>query len=300
MDEKLNNNKKIFCSNHTSNIYDFFCYDDQLYLCDKCFKDHKKHNIEIKTDINDTNSIYKIIKKTNYNILLEQYKNFKQKLIEIKNKLESEIDKIQNFIDKFSNSEYENYHNNLKNKTIFEIDYNNFVFFTEIYNNYENIFSLGNNLNKLYNQMKLIKYKNLHWINKEVNIIESSPCHEGFDPDILLEKKNGDYYLSEGVKNNYIIFDLNKKYYLKDIKISVHDYECSLKNFSISYLDENKKWVLVKKYLKNHYNKNEVYQNFEINVECQKIKLDLIDNWGKGGGNYILVKRIWFNVGELE
>jgi hypothetical protein len=293
-------NKKIFCSNHTSNPYEFFCYDDKLYLCDKCFKTHKKHNIEIKSDINETNSLFIIIKKTVYSVLLEQYKSFKEKLIEIRKNLEIEINNIQNFIDKFSNSEYENYHNDLKNKNIFEIDYTNFLFFTQIFNNCEKINDLGNQLNKLSNQMKLIKYKNLKWINKEVNIIESSPCHEGFDPDILLEKKNGEYYLSEGIKNNYIIFDLLKKYYLKDIKISVHDYECSLKNFVVSYLDENKKWVIVKKFLKNAYNKNEIYQNFEINVECQKIKLDLIDNWGKGGGNYILIKRIWFNVGELE
>ena len=82
-------NKKIFCSNHTSNPYEFFCYDDKLYLCDKCFKTHKKHNIEIKSDINETNSLFTIIKKTVYSVLLEQYKSFKEKLIEIRKNLEN-------------------------------------------------------------------------------------------------------------------------------------------------------------------------------------------------------------------
>ena len=55
----------------------------------------------------------------------------------------------------------------------------------------------------------------------------------------------------KGIKNNYIIFDLTKKYYLKEIKISVHYKEYSLKNFEVSYLDKNKKWVAIKKIIKN-------------------------------------------------
>ena len=56
-----------------------------------------------------------------------------------------------------------------------------FYYFTIIFNNCKKIYDLGNQLNKLSNQMKLIKYKNLRWINKEVNI--------GFDPEFLFRKK---------------------------------------------------------------------------------------------------------------
>ena len=56
--------------------------------------------------------------------------------------------------------------------------------------------------------MKLIKYKNLRRINKEVNIIEIHNFYEGFDSEILLQKKKGNYYLTKRYKNNYIIFDL--------------------------------------------------------------------------------------------
>jgi hypothetical protein len=104
--------------------------------------------------------IFNITKKTVYSDLLEKYKSFKEKLIEIKLNLKIEIYNIQNFKDKFLNIEYENYNNNLKNKNLFKIHYTNFLFFTEIFNNCEKIFVLGNQLNKLSNQMKLIKYKN--------------------------------------------------------------------------------------------------------------------------------------------
>jgi len=40
------------------------------------------------------------------------------------------------------------------------------------------------------------------------------------------------------------------------------------------------------------------FKKFEIQKECKGIKLYLIDNWGKGGGNYILIKNIDFNVSD--
>ena len=30
------------------------------------------------------------------------------------------------------------------------------------------------------------------------------------------------------------------------------------------------------------------------------VRLDLVDNWGPGGGKFILVKRLYFNVGDLK
>ena len=51
-------------------------------------------------------------------------------------------------------------------------------------------------------------------------------------------------------------------------------------------------------FIRQKYSENKGFQEFDINDECKGIKLYLIDNWGAGGGNYILIKRIDFNVSD--
>lgn len=35
------------CSIHQNVPFEFFCFDDRTFLCGKCFKEHKKHKMEI-------------------------------------------------------------------------------------------------------------------------------------------------------------------------------------------------------------------------------------------------------------
>jgi len=39
------------CDNHKEVNIAFYCFDDNSFLCSKCFKEHKKHNIEIVDDL---------------------------------------------------------------------------------------------------------------------------------------------------------------------------------------------------------------------------------------------------------
>ena len=48
----------------------------------------------------------------------------------------------------------------------------------------------------------------------------------------------------------------------------------------------------------NNYIENE-FQEFMINAEGRILKMNLIDNWGPGGGNFILVKRMIFEVADI-
>ena len=50
------------CDNHKEINIAFYCFDDNAYLCSKCFKEHKKHNIEIIDDLLE-NSSFKITSK---------------------------------------------------------------------------------------------------------------------------------------------------------------------------------------------------------------------------------------------
>ena len=160
---------------------------------------------------------------------------------------------------------------------------------------------IKNRLNKLENNTKDLTFKknNFRWINNEVNIVNNSKVHGNYYPDILLGKNNSQpYYLSDGNRNHFIEFSFITNYFLKAIRISVADYDCSLKNFKVEITSPLGTIENIGTFTRSKYIDNNGFQEFEINKGCKGIKLYLIDNWGEGGGNYILIKRIDFNVSE--
>ena len=115
----------------------------------------------------------------------------------------------------------------------------------------------------------------------------------------MLGKNNSQpYYLSYGNRNHFIEFSFITNYFLKAIRISVADYDCSLKNFKVEITSPLGTIENIGTFTRSKYIDNNGFQEFEINKGCKGIKLYLIDNWGKGGGNHILIKRIDFNVSE--
>ena len=64
------------CSVHSTVPFAFYCFDDKTFLCGKCFKDHKKHKLEIKEDLMLKASLYSQSgSKTTVN-LLDKYNQF--------------------------------------------------------------------------------------------------------------------------------------------------------------------------------------------------------------------------------
>ena len=160
---------------------------------------------------------------------------------------------------------------------------------------------IKNRLNKLENNTKDLTFKknNFRWINNEVNIVNNSKVYDTFYPDILLGKNNSwPYYLSDGNRNHFIEFSFITNYFLKAIRISVDNFDCSLKNFKVEITSPLGTIENIGTFTRSKYIDNNGFQEFEINKGCKGIKLYLIDNWGKGGGNHILIKRIDFNVSE--
>ena len=152
----------------------------------------------------------------------------------------------------------------------------------------------NNNENK-----QIIKKNNFHWINKEVNIINYSKFVSYYGPDIILGKStNNPYSCTEGNRNHFIEFSFIKTYYLKSIRIKVDNYECSLKTFSVELIDQNNNINNIGTFVRSKYQDNTGFQEFEINSECKGVKLNLIDNWGSGGGNFILISKIDFYVSD--
>ena len=153
-------------------------------------------------------------------------------------------------------------------------------------------------LDEIESKLVSNKKRDFHWINSSVNIVNNSTFDSGFPPDIMIGKQSGDYSLTEGNRNHYIEFSFNNIYFLKSIRISVADYDCSLKNFTVEIIPQNWDKYELGKFTRSRYRDNTGFEEFPINKECKGIKLYLIDNWGEKGGNYILIKRIDFNVSE--
>lgn len=98
-----------------------------------------------------------------------------------------------------------------------------------------------------------------------------------------------------------MIVDLNKKYYLKSIRIQVTNDDCSLKNFTVFIKEtnnDNENWLKVNKFTRKRETENNQFQSFDIGFFCKQIKFVFIDAWGIKNGNYILIKSIDFEVGE--
>ena len=152
------------------------------------------------------------------------------------------------------------------------------------------------NLNSI--SLNFYRRNNFHWINREVTILNHSKFLSDFPPDIMISKLNSEKYsLTEGNRNHFIEFSFIKRYFLKSIRIKVENYDCSLKTFSVVLIDQNKN-INLGNFIKSKFQDNSDFQEFEINLECKGVKLNLIDNWANRGGNYILISKIDFLVSD--
>ena len=142
-----------------------------------------------------------------------------------------------------------------------------------------------------------LKKNNFHWINSEVLIVDNSSFSD-INKSINMLKNNTSYSLTKGNRNHFIEFSFIRNYFLKSIRIKVADFECSLKTFKIEVISEKEKRDAIGTFVRKKYSEENGFPEFEILKECKGVKLYLIDNWGFGGGNYILIQNIDFNVSD--
>jgi len=83
------------CDNHREINIAFYCFDDNSSLCSKCFKEHKKHNLEIIDDLKEKDKIYKSLIASKLN-----FTDYYSKVKTILEKLEQNIQKAIEFISK--------------------------------------------------------------------------------------------------------------------------------------------------------------------------------------------------------
>ena len=292
MDEPIELKK---CDNHKEVNIAFYCFDDNSFLCSKCFKEHKKHNIEIIDDLKEKDKIYKSLLASKLN-----FTDYYIKIKQILEKLQQNIQKVLQFIstklDDLKNSAPPS-----ELKSIFSLSYSEYEHIghiTELNSKIKSMLTKLDEANKILKKQK--EYVNFRAISKEVKIIEKSKTLPEFPIDIIFDKDNRqEYTLFDGAKDHFMILDLGKLYFLKNIQIGITQHDCSLKEFYLFIKNKNGEWENTGKYVCNPYKDKLGLQVFNVGREAQVIKMELLNTWGTNSGNYILIKKIFFVIADI-
>ena len=282
------------CFNHHDKVSNFFCFDEKVLLCDSCFKDHRKHNIEVKSELKKNEKLYKTLtKKTS---ITENLKSMKNKLINIKSDIEKKLVKINSLLSSLNGINL-----SPNKKPIYQLNYSEYESIELYCSIYDSMKDLIKKVNDLTNDNKNENYKYFYEINKEVDIIEHSKENKTFNLNSMLGKNKEYFSLFEGTKNNYAIFNLNNFYYLKEILISVKQkYKCVLKNFEVYIKNKKEKWEKVDSFCCKNNIYNEEMQSFPIEKETQYVKINFIDTWPHPGeSDSMLIKKMSFIVADV-
>ena len=282
------------CFNHHDKVSNFFCFDEKVLLCDSCFKDHRKHNIEVKSELKKNEKLYKTLtKKTS---ITENLKSMKNKLINIKSDIEKKLVKINSLLSSLNGINL-----SPNKKPIYQLNYSEYESIELYCSIYDSMKDLIKKVNDLINDNKNENYKYFYEINKEVDIIEHSKENKTFNLNSMLGKNNEYFSLFEGTKNNYAVFNLNNFYYLKEILISVKQkYKCVLKNFEVYIKNKKEKWEKVDSFCCKDNTYNEEMQSFPIEKKTQYVKINFIDTWPHPGeSDSMLIKKMSFIVADI-
>jgi len=281
------------CVNHQDKNSNFFCFDEKVLLCDSCFKEHRKHNIEVKSELKKNDTLFRSI--TQKNSLTENLKEMKKSLVELKTDIDKKLDKINTLVNSLSNTKMSSW-----GTPIYKLSYTEYESIELYCSIIESLKDLIKKVSEFTVNKKTI-YKNFYEINKEVDIIEHSKEHKTFNLNGMLGKNKESFSLFEGTKNNFAVFNLNNYYYLKEILISVKQkYKCVLKNFEVYIKNKKDKWEKVDRFCCKDNSFEDEFQNFPIEKETQFVKINFIDTWPHPGeSDTMLIKKLSFIVADI-
>ena len=281
------------CVNHQDKNSNFFCFDEKVLLCDSCFKEHRKHNIEVKSELKKNDTLFRSI--TQKNSLTENLKEIKKTLVELKTDIDKKLDKINTLVNSLSNTKISSW-----GTPIYKLSYTEYESIELYCSIIESLKDLIKKVSEFTINKKTI-YKNFYEINKEVDIIEHSKEHKTFNLNGMLGKNKESFSLFEGTKNNFAVFNLNNYYYLKEILISVKQkYKCVLKNFEVYIKNKKDKWEKVDRFCCKDNSFEDEIQNFPIEKETQFVKINFIDTWPHPGeSDTMLIKKLSFIVADI-
>jgi hypothetical protein len=147
--------------------------------------------------------------------------------------------------------------------------------------------------------------ENLNWLdNKTIKIPKFSSTYSGFPVTNVLDPSQT-YWLSESGKttNQWMLFEFPTKVFVNKIMMKVSSFECTCKDWQVQVSEDEDQtnWSVVKQFQTQCGNQNQGEQMFDgFEVWSKFIRLFYINNWGPGGGSYILVTDLKFFGAPIE
>jgi len=146
----------------------------------------------------------------------------------------------------------------------------------------------------------------LDWLdNNAIKVHSFSTQYSGFPATNTLNP-NVTYWLSESgqITNQWIVYEFPTRCYVNKIMMKVDNFECTAKDWVVQITEDDEptsEWVNVKEFQsRSGYDTTgeQFFEEFELRAKY--VRLYFKNNWGPGGGSYILVTLIKFFGGSLE
>jgi hypothetical protein len=144
------------------------------------------------------------------------------------------------------------------------------------------------------------------WLDGKVRVQSFSSQYTSAPATNIIDPQKC-YWLSDKgkIENEWIVLEFDKETYVSKISLKVDNFECTVKdwNVQISVNDDKTTWRDVKE--KDFEAKcgkqcktEQIYDGLEIRAKY--VRLFFKNNWGPGGGDYILVGKVRFYGAELD
>jgi len=145
--------------------------------------------------------------------------------------------------------------------------------------------------------------ESLDWLTN-VKIHSFSSEHQSYPASNVLDTGLS-YWLSETgtTTDQWIVFDFQQQVFISKILIKVDSYECTVKDFTIETVDGDPStgtWRPLKEYqAKSGLNctTDQIFTGLEF--KGRYLRLFAKNNWGPGGGSYILITNVKFFGAEV-
>jgi len=139
-----------------------------------------------------------------------------------------------------------------------------------------------------------------NWLDeKKIVMKEFSSEHSSSFPAANVLDYSRTYWLSTPglTTDQWLTFDFTKEAFISKISVKVDSFECTVKDFSLQYSegDDCKNWVTVKDFqakVGNQCTEEQFFDGFEF--RGRYMRMFCKNNWGPGGGNFILITNIKF------
>jgi len=145
----------------------------------------------------------------------------------------------------------------------------------------------------------------LDWLNNSTIRIPKFSSEYGGFPCTNVLNPSQTYWLSQNglTTDQFMVFEFPTKVYINKIMMKVSTFECTCKdwNVQVSEEDDQVNWEVIKTFQTQSGNTNSNEQFFEgFEVWTKYLKLFYFNNWGPGGGSYILITDLKFYGAPID